>query len=292
MKVLVIGGTGYLGTAMVQRLQEQGHVAVVLVRDPVRAPEHVESRVGDLADHGALRAAVTPDIDAVVHAATPSGDWDADLAALDVLSRSLAGSTPARALLYLSGVWVLGAQDESADETATPCPIALVRGRPRLEERVRSAEGVRGIVIRPGIVHGRGGGIVKMMVDWARSGGVGRYVGDASVRWPMVHADDLADLVLIALERAEPGAALHAVTESAVPVHDLAAAADLAAGGAGRAVAWSEEDAAAELGPEFAGALALDQEVVAPAAHRLGWTPTRPAAVAELTGVAQPLTTA
>lgn len=284
MKVLIIGGTGYLGTAVVQRLREQGHIPIVLIRHPGRAPEHVESRVGDLSDHDSVRAAVTPDIDAVVHAATPSGDWDADLAALDVLSTSLAGSTPARALLYLSGVWVLGAQGGAADEAATPRPISLVSGRPRLEEHVRSAAGVRGVVVRPGIVHGRGGGIVQMMVDWARSGGVGRYVGDVSVRWPMVHADDLADLVLLALERADPGAVLQAVSEPAVPVHDLAAAADLAAGGAGRAVAWSEEDAAAELGPEFAAALALDQEVVAPAARRLGWRPTRPGAVAGLAG--------
>lgn len=284
MKVLIIGGTGYLGTAVVQRLSEQEHVPVVLVRDPGRAPEHVESRVGDLFDHDTLRAAVTPDIDAVVHAATPSGDWDADLAALDVLSTSLAGSTAARALLYLSGVWVLGAQDGAADESATPRPIPLVSGRPRLEDHVRSAEGVRGVVVRPGIVHGRGGGLVQMMVDWARSAGVGRYVGDPSVRWPMVHADDLADLVLLALERAEPGAVLHAVSEPAVPVRDVAAAADLVAGGTGRAVAWPEEDAAAELGPELAAALALDQDAVAPEARRLGWTPTRPGAVAGLAG--------
>lgn len=278
MKVLVIGGTGYIGGAVVQRLRKTEDEPVVLVRDPVEAPASVTSRTGDLTDLPSLRAAVTADIDAVVHAATPTGDWDADLSALGVLTDSLAG----RALVYLSGVWVLGSTPEPADESAATRPVEIVSGRPLLEQHVLGATGVRGVVIRPGIVHGAGSGIPGMMVNWARAAGTGRHVGGPSVRWPMVHLDDLADLVVLALHRADAGTVLHGVAEAAVPVKELAEAADVAAGGSGQAEAWDEHEAAAELGAPFAEALALDQEVAATTSRQLGWAPSRADAVTDL----------
>lgn len=278
MKVMVIGGTGYIGAAVVRRVRAAGHVPVVAVRGPGTAPEGIESRVADLADPASLRAAITSDIDAVVHAATPTGDWDADLAAVTALTGSLRGRT----LVYLSGVWVLGSPGRPVDESASPSPTALVSDRPRLEQHVLGAAGVRGVVIRPGIVHGGGGGIPAMMVDWARSSGTGRYVGDPTIHWSMVHVDDLAELVVLAVERAEPGTVLHGVAEPAVPVKALAAAADVAAGGTGRSDPWPEREAALELVAPFAAALTLDQEVVAVAARELGWDPSGPDAVSDL----------
>lgn len=278
MKVLVIGGTGYVGSAAVRRLRAAGHTPVVLVRNAANAPAGVESRVGDLRDPASLRAAITDDLDAVVHAATPTGDWQADEVALD----TLVGALPGRALLYVSGVWVLGSTVEPVDESTPARPIRIVEGRDSLETIVQSARDVRGIVVRPGIVHGAGGGIPAMMVDWARTTGAGRFVGEPGVHWPMVHVDDLADLVVLTLESAEPGAVLHGIAESAVPVEELARAADIAVGGTGQAKAWPEVEAATELGAEFAEALALHQEVVATAARELGWTPIRPDAVTDL----------
>lgn len=277
MKVLVIGGTGYIGGAVVRRLRSTGHEPVVLVRDHTRAPGAVPSHTGDLTEPDSLRAAVTPDIDAVVHAATPTGSWNADLAALAAVTDALAG----RRLVYLSGVWVLGAATDPVEESAATLPIEIVAERPRLEQHVLGAS-VRGVVIRPGIVHGSGGGIPSMMVDWAREAGTGRYVGDPTVRWPMVHVEDLADLVVIALDRAPAGTLLHGVAEPAVPVKELAAAADVAAGGSGQAEPWDEHDAATELGAPFAAALALHQEVTADVARRLGWAPVHTDAVSSL----------
>src|SRR5439155_24169038 len=111
---------------------------------------------------------------------------------------------------------------------------AIVDGRDEVERTVldAAAEDVRGVVIRPGIVHGAGGGIPGMMIGWAAEHGAGRYVGAAGTRWPMVHRDDLAELFVAAVDKARPGTILHGVTEPAVPVEDLARAADLAAGGA------------------------------------------------------------
>lgn len=281
MKVLVIGGTGYIGSAVVRRLRAGGHVPVVSTRTrPEGDAAAADRRLVDLDAPDTLRAAVTDDIDAVVHAATPTGDWDADLAALDALGDVLHGGD--RALLYVSGVWVLGESQGGVDETAAPRPIRIVSRRDEAEAAVLGLDGVRGIVVRPGIVHGAGGGIPRMMVDWVREAGIGRYVGAEGVRWPMVHVDDLADLVVLALEKAEAGAVLHGVAEPAVRTAGLAMAADLAAGGSGRAAAWSRTDAADTLGSALVEALALHQVVTAPAARALGWTPRGPDAVADV----------
>jgi nucleoside-diphosphate-sugar epimerase len=98
----------------------------------------------------------------------------------------------------------------------------------------------------------------------------------------MVHVDDLADLVVLAVERGQRGVVLHGVAEPAVPVKELAVAADLAAGGVGRAEAWPVADAASVLGAPFAAALALNQEVLSPVAKDMGWTPRRMNALTDL----------
>ena len=67
-----------------------------------------------------------------------------------------------------------------------------------------------------------------------------------------------------------------------MPAADIARAADLAAGGTGRAVPWPGHEAVARLGPDFADALALSQHVTADRALALGWRPTRPSIVDEL----------
>lgn len=284
MRVLVLGATGYIGAVVCERLREEGNEVVALVK-PVRERETIdEVRIGDLTAPASLRAAVTPDIDAVVHAATPTGEHALDQAAVEALLGPLRGT--GRALLYTSGVWVLGPTgDGVADEDSPTDPIALVGYRPRIEQQVIEAahHGVRGIVIRPGVVHGRGGGIPALLVADAKQQGAGRHVGSGTTHWPMVHVADLADLYVAALTRAGSGVLLHGVAEEAVPVSGLAAAAAQAAGVDGGVREWPMEQARSALGPDFAEALALDQRVSGSRARDvLGWRPWRPDALLDV----------
>jgi nucleoside-diphosphate-sugar epimerase len=284
LNVLLFGATGYVGSAVADRLLAAGHELVAAVHG-----ERGEELAGmatlraDLADPASVHAVITPETDAVVHAAAPSGDWDAELAAVETMLAALAGT--GRALIYTSGVWVLGAIGPSgADESSPANPAEISAGRPAIERQVLAAaeQGARGAVVRPGIVHGRGGGIPALMVEWARQAGAGRYVGDSGTRWPMVHVDDLADLFVLAVEQAPAGCLVHGVAEPAVPVTALAEAADMAAGGPGRYVAWPVAEAAGALGAPFAQALALDQTVRTTRAAGLGWRPGRIGAVEDL----------
>lgn len=298
MKVLVLGATGYIGSVVTEHLARGGHDVVALLRGepPISTSIH-DVRVGDLADPSTLVAAVTDDVDAVLHLAAPTGDAAVDLAATDALLRALSDS--GRAFVYTSGVWVLGATHSTiADEDSPTRPIDLVRHRPEVEQRVLEAanQGVRSVVVRPGVVHGRGGGIPALLVELARERGTGVHVGAATVRWPMVHVDDLAELFVAALERARAGTLVHAVGEEAVSVVELATAAARAAGAQPAAVSWPVPEAAPHLGQAFAEALALDQACSgARARSELGWSPNRSGAVADLGAgsyVPRPLVTA
>lgn len=70
MRMLVTGGTGHLGQAIVSALKAQDHRVRVLARRPRHDPD-VEWIVGDLATGDGLAGAVAG-VDAVIHAATNS----------------------------------------------------------------------------------------------------------------------------------------------------------------------------------------------------------------------------
>ncbi|MFB7618277.1 SgcJ/EcaC family oxidoreductase [Kitasatospora sp. NPDC056181] len=287
MKVLLTGATGYIGSAVTDHLTAAGHQVVALTRGAEPRPGRAwhAQLVGDTADPASLAGAVTSEIEAVIHLAPPSGDADVDTAAVEALAAPLRGTD--RPFVYTSGVWVLGATgtaQEVGEESPTN-PIDIVGYRPRIEQRVlaEAAEGVRAVVVRPGIVYGRGGGIPAILVDRARRQEVPEYYGEEGVRWPTVHVDDLAELFVAAVERAGAGTVWHGVGESAVPVRDLARAAGRAAGVLATPHAVPAEQAAEIFGPLFADALALDQSVSGAAARTaLGWRPGRPGVLTEL----------
>ena len=285
MRILIVGARGYLGSAVAERLSGAGHQVVELARPGSdRNEAGYEGRIGDLRDPDSLTEAVTADIGAVINLATPTGDAAADAAAVAALTGPLQGT--GRAFVYTSGVWVLGATGAStADEDTPTAPIPIVGYRPGIERQVlATAEGgVRAAVIRPGIVHGRGGGIPALLVDLARKHGAPVIVADPAVRWPMVHVDDLADLFARVVEHAPAGTLWHGVTRPAVPVRELAIAAGQAAGHSGEPQILPLDRAREEFGTLFADALALDQAVSGEQArNRLGWRPQHPDPVTDL----------
>jgi nucleoside-diphosphate-sugar epimerase len=282
MKIVIIGANGYLGSAITSALARAGHEVVPAGRARNGATRGESFRVVDLTDTSTLVDAITPDIDAVVHAGAPLGDWSVDRGAVATMLAQLQG--PERRLVYVSGAWVLGPTAGSPlDEKSPPRPIGLVSGRESVEEVVLASR-VRGVVIRPGVVHGHGGGIPSLMTSWAAENKHGRYVVERTdaPTWAAVHVEDLADLVGLALTEARRGDILHAVAEEAVSVRDVAVAADLATGGSGVATAWPLAEASVSLGDDFARALATSQWVTSARGRELGWVPKGPGLVGDV----------
>lgn len=122
-----------------------------------------------------------------------------------------------------------------------------------------------------------------MMVEAAHKFfGVVHYVGEGQNRWSTVHADDLADLYALALERASPGSVYNGAYGTPLTLIGIARAAGEAAGVAGRLEEWPIEAARQELGG-FADVIACDQIVSGAKARReLGWRPSRHSIADEL----------
>ncbi len=279
MKVFLTGATGYIGGAVSDRLRAAGHQLTGLARSDAAAAKLKAGAIqpvrGDFSDPASVGAAARA-ADGVISLAT-TYDPSIDGPAIDAILDALAGSD--KPFVYTSGIWSHGdTGGKVVDETIPPRPAALVKWRQAVEDRVREGvrRGIRTAVIRPAIVYGRGGGIPAGFVQSAREKGAARYVGTGGNRWPFVHVDDLADLYLLALERAPAGSLWLGVSGPSYPVRDVASAASRGAGAGGRTESWPLEEARQTLGP-YADALVLDQQASGRRAQEtLGWRPHRP----------------
>jgi nucleoside-diphosphate-sugar epimerase len=183
-------------------------------------------------------------------------------------------SAAAPAFIYTSGIWVLGNTTRPADEDTPIDPVEHVNWRPAHEQLVLDAgtNGVRTIVVRPGIVYGGARGIVSDILKDALNGMM-RVIGTGKNRWPTVYARDLGDLYVRLLEAPDARGIYHANDETDERVNDIveAIAEHLTQRPDIRHMPLPE--ARRKLGT-YADALALDQRIRSPRAKALGWAPT------------------
>jgi nucleoside-diphosphate-sugar epimerase len=275
MRVFLTGGSGYIGSAVLDAFARAGHHVDALVRNSEKAAK-VQSRgahpiLGNLSKPASYADAVAA-ADGVVHAAfehSPGGPG-IDSTVLDVVLAP--AKRRKRFVVYTSGVWVLGNCPSPADETAPLNPPEMLAWRPAHEQRVLDAKGVRTIVVRPGIVYGSSRGIVgDLFKDAANS--LVRVIGGGENHWPLVHDRDLADLYLRVATQADAAGVFHANDEGDECVNDLVAAIASHAKTKPSIRHMPLPEARKKIGPS-ADALVLDQLVRSPRARALGWTPS------------------
>ena len=277
MRVFLTGGTGYVGSAVLESLVRGGHQVDALVRNS-EAAARVQSRgatpvLGDLMQPASWRDAAAA-ADGTIHAAAQSG---ARARELDDMAIGVLTSLPEKAnrfLIYTSGIWVLGPAPAPVDETAPLNPIEIVSWRPAHEQRVldTAASGVRAIVVRPGILYGSSRGIVgDLLKDAANS--LVRVVGSGENHWPLIYDRDLGELYARLVNTPAAAGVFHANDQGDETVNDIVAALGDHAHTQPSIRHVPLAEARKKMGP-YADALALDQRVRSPRARALGWTPT------------------
>ncbi len=276
MRIFLTGGTGYVGSAVLDALVRGGHTVDALVRHSLGAAI-VQARgaspvLGDLLSPETWRDAAAA-ADGAIHAAAEYGPRarQVDESAVDVLT-----SLPrkdSRFLIYTSGIWVLGPAPTPVDERATVNPAELVSWRPAHEQRVldASASGARAAVIRPGIVYGGARGIVADIFKDVANGLV-RVIGAGDNHWPLIYERDLGDLYLRVVNNPDASGVYHANDEGDETVNDLVDAIGSHAQIRPSIRHVPLPEARQKMGP-YADALALDQIVRSPRARALGWEP-------------------
>ena len=212
--VLVTGGTGFIGQALVDRLAVEGRRVIVLSRDARRARAllggsvHVVESPDALLPETRLAAIVN-----LAGAPVAGGWWTRRRRR--VLLDSRVGTT--RGILALlarlehrpavmvsaSAVGLHGARDanEVLDEAACGRPgefqSDLCRAREMKAARAE-AYGVRVVALRFGLVPGAGGGVFPVL-DLAARLGLGAVLGSGRQAFPWLHLDDAVGLVLFAM---------------------------------------------------------------------------------------------
>ena len=210
MRVLVLGGSGFIGTAVVRELIARGHAVIGLARSEASGAKlaglGAQPLAGDIALPGSW-ATTLPALDAVIHAAC---DFDTDMGAidcrlLDVLLPALGRLARRPRFIYTGGCWLFGATgDEVATEDSAFDPLPAFAWMVESLTRVLGSPSVDGIVIHPAMVHAGDGGVFRRFAADVSAHRPVRVVASEAVRWPLVHADDLAQLYALALERAPP----------------------------------------------------------------------------------------
>lgn len=224
--VLVTGGTGFVGQALVAQLRAQGRRLIVLTRDPRQARLQFGA---DISIIGSLDE-IAPEtrIEAIVHLAGArvlGRPWT-DGRRLDLMESRTRLTEQLRHLVMrlerrpavmvaASAVGFYGVPDASAvcDERAPAMPgvfqselcAAVEHEAMRIE-----ALGVRVVRMRFGVILGRDDGAYPMQALAARLG-LGATLGDGRQPMPWIHLDDAVGMIAWAMRRADVRGAVNAV---------------------------------------------------------------------------------
>lgn len=291
MRVLVTGGSGYIGAAVVEALLAAGCEVTALARSPGsgerlrRAGCRVVS--GDMRAPQAWLGGLGP-LDAVIHTAAT---FDAEMAAADAAlldgllehaGRQVAQGAARLRLVYTGGCWLYGpVGDRTAVEGAPFDPLRDFAYMVEQRARLFAAPEVAAYVVHPAMVWDEAGGAIERFLEQARHGEAPQVVGAFETRWPLVHRDDLAQLYLRAAAEGVDGADYHGVAERGVAVGEIAAAVSRRFN-APAPVVQPLAEAVAALG-DWAAGLAFDVTMDATATRRdLGWAPARPGILASI----------
>ncbi|RST06219.1 NAD-dependent epimerase/dehydratase family protein [Streptomyces sp. WAC07149] len=275
MKVFVTGGSGYIGRALLRVLAAQGDSVTALVRSQESAKVVAElgatPLVGELTDEALLREAAAA-ADGVVHLALTGDErsGEVDRIAANALLEGVGGNP----YVHTGGSWAYGDTDGAVAEDAPFAPPVVVGWRVPLEQQLlaTTSQGKHPVIVRPGLVYGRSGGLPGFFLGEGLQAGAIGYLGDGNSSWSLVHVDDIAELYARAL-KAPAGTQYLGVTGVNVRTREVAEALSRAAGIPGQTRSVSVEELAQKLGL-LADALFLDQQFATTRAQdELGWIP-------------------
>jgi UDP-glucose 4-epimerase len=285
VNVLVTGGSGFIGSHVVDKLAAQGHVPRIfdLVPSPYHAPGSVDTVIGDLCSPEDVRRAVTG-CDAVLHLAAVA---DVDLVARDPAHTDVVNVRGTQVLLdavresgtrrfvFASTVWVYGDASSPAlvdEETPLGLPKHFYTATKIAGEMYTASYGelydLEYTILRFGIPYGprsRPTAVVAAFTDKALHGQPLTIAGDGTQSRRFVYVEDLAEGVVASLAPAGANRVFNLVRDEDVSV---------------RSIARTVRDVVGEVPIVHVEGRAADlraAKVSGERAHReLGWSPTTP----------------
>jgi nucleoside-diphosphate-sugar epimerase len=216
MKVLVLGGTGFLGSFLLPKLVKNGHDVTALTRDKEKFSglESVGARglAGDLLRPDSFLTHIAPH-DAVISIAMPEvvprRMTEKRLAELQNKTTSIFATSIAVAerclcpLIVTLGTSFTTRGEEIADESWPIERFGMARAGQHVDPLLSSilARGIPPLIqMLPGQIYGPGGMFKKLMYQWMKKGKY-RVVGSGDNYIPRIHVSDCAEAYVRVLDR-------------------------------------------------------------------------------------------
>jgi NADH dehydrogenase len=201
VKVLVTGGTGFVGTKVVHSLRTAGHEVRALARDRRRAKTleawGCDLVLGDITDPAGLRAAVDG-VETVVHlVAIITGRPEDFRRVMEEGTRSLVDAAREAEVGRFVLMSALGVSEQTKDL------VPYYHGKWEMEHAV-AASGIEHAIFRPSFVFGDGGGVLPLFVRQVRWSPVVPVLGSGQTRLQPIWIDDVAAYFAAAVETGAP----------------------------------------------------------------------------------------
>ena len=218
MKIVVVGGSGFIGTRLVSRLMQQGHH--VAIYDLVASAAHPENVVvGDVRDTDALTQALAG-ADCVINLAAEHRDdirpesryFDVNVNGAQSLVAAAERNSVSR-IVFTSSAAVYGLDQPDPDESAPIAPVnAYGKSKAEAENVYRrwsAADASRALlIVRPSVVFGEGNqGNVYRLIEQIRRHRL-LMIGDGTNRKSIAYVGNLVEF-LCAWLNAAPGLHLY-----------------------------------------------------------------------------------
>jgi farnesol dehydrogenase len=215
MRVLVTGGTGYLGSAIVRALAREGHEPIAFARHATAAlsAAGLPGRAidGDIRDTRAVTAAAAG-VDAICHAAALVALWRRDPSEFDAVNvgglQSVLSATREhgiKRLVYTSSFLALPPADSPHPLTANHYQRTKVAARD--VARRATSDGSPVVTLYPGVIYGPGpateGDLVGRLMRDHLAGRLPLVIGPEHI-WSYSYIDDVAEAHVAALTHPNP----------------------------------------------------------------------------------------
>ncbi len=202
MKVMIAGGSGFLGRALTKSLLADGHQVFILTRG-TRIPKGAQAVQWDAKTTNGWGHLVN-EMDVMIHlagkslaswpwtAATKQAFHDSRIIPGLVLAQSIQQATHRPGIfVQASGINHYGLRGDLADESTQPGGDFLAQLTVKWEDATRSVEelGVRRVVIRSAVVLGKGDGLLGLMALPIRLF-AGGPLGSGKQAMPWIHIND------------------------------------------------------------------------------------------------------
>lgn len=227
-KVLVIGGTGFLGKKIINSLLAKGYEVRLLHRKSSNlegVPKDVEHFIGDVTDADSLMKAYKG-IDYAFHSAALVTQWAKDRSVFDRVnvqgflnSMRAAKENGIKKIVYTSSFMALGPSGEKPlketdfhERSSFNNDYERTKYLAELEAVKLRAEGLPLVTVYPGVIYGPGdlteGNIVvrNFLLPRARGEFLGLFLlGKGKGLWSYSYVDDVAAGHILALEKGKNG---------------------------------------------------------------------------------------